>query len=379
VTDAAGRRAAHLEVSVEGAAPAALMSRENLAHVRAVAEHFPAGVSEFFGFECRLGDAAPRADFLFCSKAEEGGREVLAGLQPREELGASLLAHPVWQRLRRFARDWADPGSPFHEPVRNLWFEFDLEAPPADPPVPSVFFGTEALRSGASEAPAWLARVLEGLRGDAPGPALRAALDRCVAALPSGASIFQVGMMLARPGEAVRVCVRGVAPEQRLAFLERAGWARETGALARVLADLPPLADSVDLDLDLLPEVGPKLGLECSFYGGDPARWGFPAFVDALVDRGLCLKEKRDGLLAWSGGVHERQRPERWPADLRRRSAALGPGTASAFIRWPYHVKLVYQAGRPLEAKAYLAVRQFWPTPELIRSVSALSRSEEVE
>lgn len=375
----ATRLAEHLAASVDGAAPAALMSAENLARVREVAGHFPAGVSEFFGFECRLGEAAPRADFLFCSKAEEGGREVLAGLRPGEGPGASLLAHPIWQRLQRFAREWADPGSPWHEPVRNLWFEFDLEAPPPDPPLPSVFFGTEALRGGASGAPPWLPRVLEGLRGEAPGAALVASLDRCLAALPEGASIFQVGMMLARPGDAVRVCVRGVPPERRVELLERIGWPGPGDELARVLGDLPARADSVDLDLDLLPEVGPKLGLECSFYGGDPARWGFPAFVEALVERGLCRPEKGAGLLEWSGAVHERQRPEGWPADLRRRSAALGPGTASAFIRWPYHVKLVHQPGRPLEAKAYLAVRQFWPTPELIRRVAALSRQEEAE
>jgi hypothetical protein len=186
-------------------------------------------------------------------------------------------------------------------------------------------------------------------------------------------------MMLARPGETVRICIRGVPAEQRLELLRRIGWPGDVAELAARLADLPALADSVDLDLDLLPGVGEKLGLECSFFPGHPDRWGFPAFVDALVERGLCLPDKRAGLLAWSGGVHERTRPEEWPADLRRRSAELGPGTASAFIRWPYHVKLVHQPGRPLEAKAYLAVRQFWPTSELVRRVSALTSTEEAE
>jgi hypothetical protein len=370
---------AHVAVAVDAAAPAALFSSECLAQVHAVARRFPGAISEFFGFECRLADPAANADFLFCSKAEEGGREVLAGLRPDAELSPEILAHPVWQRLRRFARDWARPDSALHEAVRNLWFEFDLAGPAREPPLPSVFFGTESLQAGsAAGLPGWLAQAIAGLRGDPPGALLDESLSRCLAALPAGASIFQVGMMLARPGDAVRICLRGVPAGGRLELLRRIGWPGAVDELAAVLADLPGLADSVDLDLDLLPEVGSKLGLECSFFAGHPAHWRFPAFVDALVERGLCLEDKRAGLLAWPGGVHERSHPERWPADLRRRSAELGSGTASAFIRWPYHVKLVHQAGRPLEAKAYLAVRQFWPTPELVRRVSAMTHTEEV-
>jgi hypothetical protein len=42
------------------------------------------------------------------------------------------------------------------------------------------------------------------------------------------------------------------------------------------------------------------------------------------------------------------------------------------FMRWVYHVKLVYMPQHPLQAKAYLAVRQAWITPAFIRHTQAI-------
>ena len=88
---------------------------------------------------------------------------------------------------------------------------------------------------------------------------------------------------------------------------------------------------------------------------------------DRLVDMGACLPAKRDALLAWPGGFHERANPEAWPEDLRARARSAGESVVSMFMRWLYHIKLVHVPDRPIEAKAYLAVRQAWITPEFVR------------
>jgi hypothetical protein len=58
-----------------------------------------------------------------------------------------------------------------------------------------------------------------------------------------------------------------------------------------------------------------------------------------LVERGLCLTEKRDALIKWPGYFFERLAHVEVPNVLNRSL---------------YHVKLIYEPERALKAKAYL-------------------------
>jgi hypothetical protein len=79
----------------------------------------------------------------------------------------------------------------------------------------------------------------------------------------------------------------------------------------------------------------------------------------------LCTADKRDALLAYPGYVGENAEGIPWPRALRRASNLLGGRSLSIFIRSLHHVKVVYQPGEGLEAKAYLAVNHHWHTPAL--------------
>lgn len=361
----------HLAVSVDPYLPAALIAAPHLRPIHAVAGRLPGAVSEFFGFESRLAEPEPRVDFLVSVKAETGGREVLAGLDPSApELDPGLLADPVWQRLRGFARAWAAPGSELDRRVQNLWCEFDLNGGDAPPTAPSVFLGSDAVHGEhAADRAAWLAdEALGVLRGAPLDPALRGRFVAAAAALPAGAAVFQTGLMLGRPGGEgmLRLCVRGLTRAGARTYLERVGWPAGGAPAEELLDEAFGRADSVDLDLDLTPEPAPKLGLECSFIAGPPQAYRLPAFLDWLAARGLCTEGKRRGLLAWTRALHQRQFPHAWPPELATRARGLGGGTVSMYVRWVYHIKLVFQPGRALEAKAYLAVRQAWADRALI-------------
>ena len=94
--------------------------------------------------------------------------------------------------------------------------------------------------------------------------------------------------------------------------------------------------------------VSAKLGVEvtfgessASFQRDDPED---TRLLDYLVEHDLCLPDKRDALLSWVGGF---------------RLASRGPSDAEAapiFLRTISHIKLVFQPGRPPEAKAYLGL-----------------------
>src|SRR5262249_33727412 len=115
--------------------------------------------------------------------------------------------------------------------------------------------------------------------------------------------------------------------------------------------------------------------LECSFSEVRASLGRLRPFLEQLVAAGLCTDAKRDGVLGWMRAFHERTEPERWPADLRAEARRRGD-CISMMLRWPYHVKLVYEDSAFSAAKAYLAVRQSWPTPAQLRQMVGEERVE---
>ena len=168
--------------------------------------------------------------------------------------------------------------------------------------------------------------------------------------------------MLSRgPVEAVRLCIWLRSSENLLPFLQRVGWRGDEDHARAVLAPLRRMVDTVALNVDVSAAVHDKLGFECYFHKNrQPAReprW--KAFLDFLVREDLCTTRKRDARLAYPGHVEE-DGAASWPEALSRVSALLGPRYVSAFARTLHHVKVVYEPGRPLEAKAYLAGNHLW-------------------
>lgn len=358
--DTDGRRAGDFRAflaPVAAGVPPDLISAPALEDIYAVASLIPKPLAyNTFGFECRLGETTPRADFLVLATAKQG-RESLATLETTQKTSAALTAHPAWRRVRDFAVLWADPTSLLHEAADNVWLEFDVDGPPPETPTPAVFFG---VRPDASFEV--VASGLRTLSGGGLSPRVLARVSEVRHVLRSFGNVFQIGLMLSRgPVEAVRLCVWPGASEDPLPFLRRAGWRGEEAGLRAVLDPLLRLVDVVALDVDVGESVRGKIGFECYFRKNrQPSReprW--ETFLDFLVGEGLCTKRKRDALLAYPGHLEEKA-PVPWPEALIRASALLGPRHVSAFTRTLNHVKVVYEPGKPPEAKAYLAGNHLW-------------------
>lgn len=335
-----------------------LISASAFEDIDAVARRIPEPLAySTFGFECRLGETAPRADFLVLATAAQG-RKSLATLDAQEEnSAAALTAHPVWRRVRDFAELWADPSSLLHEAADNVWLEFDVDGPPSETPVPAVFFG---IMPNAS--PEVLPTALRVLSGDGMAPQILEKVSEYQRFMPPFGDVFQVGLMLSRgPVEAVRLCIWFHSPEKLLPFLQRVGWRGDEDLARAALAPLRRMVDTIALNVDVGAVVHDKLGFECYFHkfrqpGREP-RW--KDFLDFLVREGLCTARKRDALLVYPGHVEE-DGATPWPGALSRASALLGSRYVSAFARTLHHVKVVYESGRPVEAKAYLAGNHLW-------------------
>jgi hypothetical protein len=352
-----------------------LISPEGLSNIRRIAALLPGAITDFFGFECQLGVSEPIADFLVCCRASHGAPNVLSGQIPDRDLPALLVNHPVWQRIRSFSTEWSNPESAVADRIHNIWLEFDVDGVAASMPVPSVFIGPENLQSAHpavdnSQMPercAWLTdSALPLLLGGELQPALRGQIARCLNLLPPGACMFQVGLMLSRTSSITRLCVRGVSKKQILEYLQVLDYDTSSGQLHALLELLGPLVERIDLDLDVSDRVLPKIGLECYLPADTSA---IHQFLNHLVSSGLSIPAKAEALESWRGVAHERSTPEIWPRDLLALSGFLGGRAHSVFARWLHHVKIVYQPGLPLQAKAYLAVQHLWLSPEQIRDL----------
>ncbi|MBR8834888.1 MAG: hypothetical protein DSM106950_12845 [Stigonema ocellatum SAG 48.90 = DSM 106950] len=155
---------------------------------------------------------------------------------------------PVWSRIRNYSTHWADPTSPLYEKADNIWLEFDVESPPPTVPVPSLFFGfkgipsriSTASQSGVASHPhQWVPQSALKLLLDKSLPSLvEYQLLNCFDLLPTEAYVFQIGVMLARKSDLVRICIRNISPEQILDYLTQINWPGSVSELKAILTKL---------------------------------------------------------------------------------------------------------------------------------------------
>jgi hypothetical protein len=370
-----------LRVAAGSGFPADLFSADGLSRIEAVADQLPAQLTSTFGFEVALDQPADGGDFAIAVTGLHGGREILAGAPPSSsprdagggQVGGSGLA---WAAVRALSRAWSVRGSDLEAEMHNLALEFDLAEGTDGPPQPNVFIGAQTgirppppSHPGQLELPvvgtaAWLIDTALPLLGRPLSPRRRDVLMRCFEALPAGSRAFQVGVMLGRPVDALRVCVLGLDYGKVSAFLRRVGWPQEIAELDRLLAPLLANAETLILDLDVGDAVLPSVGLEC-FVGEDGGpdvveRWA--RFLDPLVRAALCRPERRQALLDWPLTIRESEASS-WPRHLREASDFVGEDVEGALVRAVNHVKLGWAPGR-LQAKGYLRIQHRWrPAP----------------
>jgi hypothetical protein len=332
----------------------ALISPEALAYIRQIGCLLPAVSAS--GFECRLGEKEARADLGVRYLPSEGGAELLAGLPvDGYTLPRFLQREPAWERLRAFGAAWSEPDGHLHQEIEDIFLEFDVLGAPERAPIPAFFFD---FKKTARRRLSTLEAALQLLWGETLAAPVRRRLFRCLDALPDGAVLYSVGAMFSRRLNGVRLYFHHLGSSAIPAYLDRVGWPGPLSDIEALLSWMPPgLTLCMDVGEAVLPKIGVQFHIDENLRSSTP-KWA--DFLDGLVTRGLCLPAKRDALLAWVGHAHERSHRAAWPARLRRRGVAAHGDVLSVFLRMINHVKVSYQEGQPLEAKAYLGLVQTW-------------------
>jgi hypothetical protein len=331
---------------VEPWIPPALVPAEAWAAVTRAAALLPAALTRAVYLECRLGAGSAPVDMI--ARVEPDGAAILAGRNPAARLAPGVAAGPGWRRVARLCERWLDGAAPFAGVVTHLWLEFDLEGatPGAPLPQPSLFAALRDDAAATLSAPEW-ERLADGLAAALAPHGAPAGAGRRVAELvarrPAGARVPYLGVMSARAVPAVRLYLRGPSSAQVAPFLRSAGWSDAAAELAPVLDDLSstphPLVLRM-LHVDVAGAPLARVGVELGFAREPQLRGELAetAMLERLVDRGLCTRDRAEGLAAWPGIRFCALPHELWRGVMSRRVNC---------------VKLVAGAGA-LEAKGYL-------------------------
>lgn len=326
-------------------AASALVSDPAWAAALAVAARIPAAAVSGFYLECRLARGDGPVDWI--ARVDATGREILAGRNPRVRVPREVAWTAGWAPVARFCTRWGDDPL-LRAAVRDLWLEFDLDG--GGFPAPSVFVALEAGVVGGFADDEWRAlldRVMDELAAGHAAAADRAALLAALRARPAGAGVPYLGFLLARPLQPTRLYLSGVEGAAIPAAFGALGWpgdrAELAHAIARVDGGTAPPVGMAHVDFaggQALARVGVELTLERR--GQLRGRLREAAFLDQLVEIGLCTADQRAGMEAWPGHSVGVLPHELWRSVTARRVNC---------------VKLDHVPGREARVKAYLLAR----------------------
>ena len=319
--------------------PQALMSPESLPRIRQAAGFFPTFAVDFFGFECKLGSDLPGLADCALNLTPDGAR-LLAGRHPANLSGE--LQNGAWSRLRSFYQQWGDTRQPAYADAGCTWLEFDTSAGVS---APNLLFGYWPQQQDSQRSPEWLVdTILPALLGGPVAPRFRHNLLHCLEARPPETGDFQIGIMLSRPLQAVRLCLFDLPPGEVFAYLDRIGWEGSRDELGRYLEVFRPHADFLGLHLDVGEALYPHAGIEPNFNAGcwtrqpqTEPRWH--GQFEQLLELGLMTAGQQRALLEWTG--HEK--------------VSLG-GRNALLLRGLSHVKVVLRPGARPVAKVYFGI-----------------------
>lgn len=302
------------------------------------------------GFEVRLGGGDTTVDLIQRLSVLRGE----PARQARFIADGPLGQDDRWRRVQRFCNRWSRPGSIFHRLVLATFLGFDAAVAEMPRPAPSLYLSLEPGAGTDVEALSELVGTASRLlRGAAYSAATLETLAACHEALPEGAAITDIGIMLARDVDAVRLVVAHVPRIGAPAYLERLRWGGPPPRIDEALTMVPASLSHVIVSLDAGSQLLPRVGVE--YYPGyratDLPSWS--EALHALSEHGLCAPGKRDALLDWPGHVSPITGDRPWPAGLLTESLLNRSDRFLVLARRLTFLKIVCDAVGPRQAKAY--------------------------
>jgi hypothetical protein len=308
--------------------------------------------------ECRLGADNLLADLSQHILASNSEPDILMN----HIIRSGLSDIPVWFRIQEFCTQWQMQSSSIYDAVDGIGFEMDADTCCRQPRLPSFFLRLKKDGLSADEKQSALEEGLQILLGKLGPFPWQNVLHRCFTF--GKARLIYIGVMLARNADVLRVEFIPQSTESIIPLLKHIGWSGDESKLEFLIGQLSGFRAYINLlHVDIASAALPKIGLSCICRAGPDRKPDWSSLLDRLVEAGLCLPHKRDGVLDWDGFADPTSSNVPWPDNIIAQSL-LKPNHLSIFERDISHIKVVYQPGMPLETKAYLRFGHRWIKPE---------------
>ncbi|HYE72314.1 MAG TPA: hypothetical protein VEF04_03250 [Blastocatellia bacterium] len=311
------------------------------------------------GFECRLQAQAFQVDLQQQILSSHDEPAILAEHIKALSAQVAVPIHPTWHRLREFCMEWSDESSELHQSVPEIWLELDLTSLTAQMPVPSIFVGLKSENLSKGEARAIIKRAYHLLQGKPLFTSLERNLSRCFQAYDEGAIVSHIGLMLPRRTDTLRVNIKRLQADHITSYLKQLGWIGSQDKLDLLIAQCVNLVRNLTVCVEVGTALNQQIGLECFFEEAPKGLESWRLFLAQLVEQKLCTPEKRDALLAWPGVINPTNALAPWPGHLIA-AALQRTDQFSFFTRLLHHLKLTYNEGHALTAKAYFGAIHEW-------------------
>ena len=248
-----------------------------------------------------------------------------------------------------------------HNKISNIWFEYDIDPATVKNAIslPGIFlsFNPDGTNTDQyRQALEIVERSFDLLLNKPVRKEVVSRLQTLADKLPDGVYVSNFGIMPARHPLAIRININNIPVDSVASFLQDIS----TKPVAKDLADVIEVAwkfsGHVALCLDINETVSDRIGFEMFFNNTKNTDRDIRACLDFLVAAGYCSANKRNALLDWPGCTDPATIAEPWATDLVMENLHEPPDIFNLIERTINHLKLVYQPGRPLEAKVYLAI-----------------------
>ncbi len=332
------------------------------------------------GFECPLGANERWVDFHQGIRRED----LLYLVEWLEKRRRNANGDISWITfLLKFCGEWERADSLFFKVIPNLIFEYDVRDHPDRISSPSLFLALERedrpeeAPAGKTVTPAIKAAAIEAALALFVEPAqsrmLMRGIKRCLDTAIGNACVSHLGLMLARTTAAVRLNVRSLKAEQFAPYLKAIGWKGSTRGLEEVLADAFAFAERINLAIDVGQEVAIPIGLECSTYVHNSARW--EKLLKHLVEASACTEEQHRSLQKWWGRESPSLTVAPWPSNLVIEGLLETPDRFGVIDRFLSHIKITWQSGATPKYKSYLGfTHHFLSKPKALEADSIANR-----
>lgn len=300
--------------------------------------------------ELRLGDGQDEVDLhQFVSRSAADAAAL------RRFLSKGGTASPSDEIVWRLLDAWADDAAGVRTDLDGFFLEWDRPGPNSEGP-PSIFLPVQGRHDHGLQAAACRLRAAGHIErlGLAGGEVV--ALLRTIS---SDISISYVGFMLGR-GDAIRVNLRAVRPDDLADVLADLGWPGDAGRAEALFSNLVGLTGQVAVALDFAPSIRPTIGFECALphFPTEEPRWR--ELFDRLCADGLCSREKRAALERVGARLYPEEKGQDWPASWIVATVTAPSRWAPWFERRLSHVKVSIAADGGIDAKAYISAQHHW-------------------